>query len=206
MNDERSDTREAILAAATDEFARRGLKGARVRAIVQAAGVNERMLYHHFGSKEGLYQAVLASVWTSPDLRSALHAHAALPPYEGFRALLVELFAWFQARPAVLPLVIHEWLTGWEHLPPASLDRLPPELSALFARGQQEGVFRSDVAFETFYLTALGALVSIGTVGNRFEDLRERMRTDPAAAFALRDRVIDLVFHGACVPTERRTG
>lgn len=200
MNDDPPSTRDALLAAATEEFARRGLKGARVQAIVQSAGVNERMLYHHFGSKEGLYKAVLASVWTSPDLRGALKDHTALPPMAGMRALFEGLFDYLQHQPALLPLVVHEWLTGWEHLPPASLERLPPELRALFARGQEQGVFRTDVSFETFYLTALGALVSITTVGNRFEDLRERMRSDPASLLDLRDRVIDLVFHGACAP------
>lgn len=54
-------TRAKILAAATQAFVRLGPAGARVDAIVAAAGVNKRMLYHHFGDKQGLYQAVLAA-------------------------------------------------------------------------------------------------------------------------------------------------
>ncbi len=53
------DSRSALLVAAAEEFARRGLQGTRVQAIVKRAGVNERMIYHHFGNKEGLYRAVL---------------------------------------------------------------------------------------------------------------------------------------------------
>ncbi len=52
-------TRELILVAALAEFARNGFAGARVDAVARRARVNKRMLYHYFGSKEGLFQAVL---------------------------------------------------------------------------------------------------------------------------------------------------
>ena len=52
-------TRARILEAALREFAAKGFAGARVEPIAEAAGVNKRMLYHYFGSKEGLYEAVL---------------------------------------------------------------------------------------------------------------------------------------------------
>lgn len=52
-------TRARILKAAEKEFAAHGLAGARVARIVRAAGVNQRMLYHYFGSKQGLYEALL---------------------------------------------------------------------------------------------------------------------------------------------------
>ena len=56
-NPERS--RERILAAALKEFAAKGFAGARVDFIAQRAAINKRMLYHYFGSKEGLFKAVL---------------------------------------------------------------------------------------------------------------------------------------------------
>ena len=51
--------RERILEHAIDAFTRSGLAGARVDAIAAAAGVNKRMIYHYFGSKQGLYRAAL---------------------------------------------------------------------------------------------------------------------------------------------------
>lgn len=51
-------SRERLLAAAEEIFAEQGFDGARVEQIAAEAGVNIRMLYHHFGSKEGLVQAV----------------------------------------------------------------------------------------------------------------------------------------------------
>ena len=52
-------TRSAILAAATEEFARAGLGGARVDRIAERSGANKRMLYYYFGSKENLFLAAL---------------------------------------------------------------------------------------------------------------------------------------------------
>ena len=52
-------TRQRILAAATDEFARHGLGGARVDRIAQRAGANKRMLYYYFGDKDRLFLAAL---------------------------------------------------------------------------------------------------------------------------------------------------
>ena len=52
-------TRERIMAAAQKEFAASGLAGARTDAIACRARVNERMIFYCFGSKEGLYRAVL---------------------------------------------------------------------------------------------------------------------------------------------------
>ena len=52
-------TQEKILAAARQEFAARGLDGARVDRIAQTAGVNKAMIYYHFRSKEHLYDTVV---------------------------------------------------------------------------------------------------------------------------------------------------
>ena len=52
-------TRGRILSAALAEFAARGFAGARVDAIARRAQGNKRMIYHYFGSKQGLFREVL---------------------------------------------------------------------------------------------------------------------------------------------------
>lgn len=52
-------TREKILDAATSEFAKFGLSGARVESIAKAIGMSKNHIYIHFGSKEALFTAVL---------------------------------------------------------------------------------------------------------------------------------------------------
>ncbi len=54
-------TREKFLDAALAEFVEHGLAGGRVDRIAQRAGANKQAIYAYFGSKEGLFDAVLNS-------------------------------------------------------------------------------------------------------------------------------------------------
>lgn len=54
-----SDTRQAIIEAATALFSERGYRGASVRDICRRAGASSNAINYHFGSKELLYKAVL---------------------------------------------------------------------------------------------------------------------------------------------------
>ena len=67
--------RDAILAAARDQFAERGFAGATIRGIAQAAGVDPKLVMHFFSSKDDLFAASLEL------------------PVEGLRALLGALQA-----------------------------------------------------------------------------------------------------------------
>ena len=56
-------TKQRILQAAEQEFAAKGLYGARIDEIAMQAKANKRMIYSYFGNKEELYQRVLAEVY-----------------------------------------------------------------------------------------------------------------------------------------------
>ena len=58
-------TRAAILAAAVAEFAANGFAGTRIDRIASRAGANKRMIYHHFGGKQAVFEAVLADQLTT---------------------------------------------------------------------------------------------------------------------------------------------
>lgn len=55
-------TRRRLLEAAAAEFAEFGIAGARVDRIAAAARTNKAQIYHYFGSKDGLFGAVLAGL------------------------------------------------------------------------------------------------------------------------------------------------
>ena len=57
------ETRDAILRAATRICAKHGFSGGRIDEISKAAKSYDRMIYYYFGSKEGLFIAVLEDMY-----------------------------------------------------------------------------------------------------------------------------------------------
>lgn len=186
-------SRDALLDAATNEFAERGLHGARVQAIVKRAGFNERMLYHHFGSKEGLYEAVLEAQWASvasawePSLREA----TPLNPREGLELAFSRFAEVLHDYPLFLKLVMHESMNGWGFAPEVAVEKVPTALRDLFRRGVSSGEFRSDIEFHVLYLALIGAMTSRALFASRFTDLRS-----PRHVQALGEQTIRLVLDG----------
>jgi AcrR family transcriptional regulator len=82
--DERGVLAARIAEAARDEFAEHGWAGTTIRAVARSADVDPALVYHYFGSKEGLLDVAtnppqrwlenVANVWTTPveDLGAAL--------------------------------------------------------------------------------------------------------------------------------------
>src|SRR5512133_63624 len=67
-------TMAGILEVATVEFGEKGLDGARIDEIAAATKTSKRMIYYYFGSKEGLYRAVLEESYRRVrDVEAELH-------------------------------------------------------------------------------------------------------------------------------------
>jgi AcrR family transcriptional regulator len=112
-----SETRGRILCAALKLFAERGYAGTSVQGVVDAARVTKPTLYYHFGSKAGLYQALvdwahderyrlmLEASGRAPDLAGRLvEIWAALFEFiRGHRELVRLAFATAFAAPGELP-------------------------------------------------------------------------------------------------------
>jgi len=54
-----TETKEQIIKAAIDLFSTKGFNGTSIRAIASATGMTISIIYHYFGSKEGLMVAIL---------------------------------------------------------------------------------------------------------------------------------------------------
>jgi len=80
-------TRADILEVATREFAEKGLAGARIDAIAEAMRTSKRMIYYYFGSKEGLYLAVLEESYRRMRAMEAEAHLDDLPPEDALRKL-----------------------------------------------------------------------------------------------------------------------
>jgi AcrR family transcriptional regulator len=85
------------LDAALDEFAARGLAGARVDAIAAGAGCNKQLIYQHFSSKDGLFDAVFEQM-VAGFLENVPLTPDDLSDYAG------RLFDYYRAHPKLLQL------------------------------------------------------------------------------------------------------
>ncbi|MET9245399.1 TetR family transcriptional regulator [Nonomuraea sp. NPDC003709] len=63
MPPDATETKRRLMKAAVDEFARYGLAGARVDRIAENAAANKRSIYMHFGTKEELFDKVVADTF-----------------------------------------------------------------------------------------------------------------------------------------------
>ena len=143
-------TRQDIMAAAREEFAEHGLSGARVDAIAARTNTVKRMIYYYFGSKEGLYLAVLEEAYA--DIRKfesdlCLDRYA---PVEAIRRLVAFTFDYDEAHPDFIRLVQTENMHRARHIALSPTIRelnrgVIAMLDRVIDRGKRDGVFRQNV-------------------------------------------------------------
>ena len=114
-------TREKIIKAASRAFARNGYDGASIRTIVAAADVNQAAINYHFGSKDGLYRAVLqAALLALMNDDGAGRGDGALSREAALRRFLRQ-----QLRPMISgdELSAYVRIFSWETLKPSPVFR-----------------------------------------------------------------------------------
>jgi AcrR family transcriptional regulator len=164
-------TRKRILDAATVEFARKGLGGARVDAIALRSRSNKRMIYHYFDSKEKLFTTVLEAAYLG--IRSAeqsLHLDE-LPPTEAIATLVRFTWTYYLDHPEFLTLVNSENLHRAKHLKTSDAirktsERLVQMVRAILDRGVAAGVFREGI--DPIQLNITIAAIGYYYLTNRF--------------------------------------
>ncbi|AQH05018.1 TetR family transcriptional regulator (plasmid) [Burkholderia sp. KK1] len=164
-------TRRRILEAATEQFTRFGLAGARVDAIAAAAGTNERMLYYYFTSEEGLYIAVLEAMYAQFSEHEGSVDLSGLQPDGAIREMAQSVWAYLWKTPQWLSLVNNENLHEGRYLQRSSslretISPLIDMLRVTLERGAASGHFRPGVDPLDFYVTLVGMGYYI--VANRY--------------------------------------
>jgi TetR/AcrR family transcriptional regulator len=200
-------TREALMAAGSEQFAAQGYDGVSVETIATRAGVNKAMINYHFGGKRGLYRSILTS--TFDEVGTAVRGLAA----SGQRAHLViarflELIAEIAStrRPAFPALFLREAL---------SADRLDREviprvgvivgtLMEVVARGVREGSLRPVDPFCAYFIFMAPMSLFIST-----EPLRRRAHEEGLLPFAppsqqtFARQLKDTVLRGMCTDYDK---
>jgi AcrR family transcriptional regulator len=142
-------TQEDILDVATEEFATHGLAGGRVDAIAEKTRTSKRMIYYYFGSKEGLYLAVLERSYRKIRTLEADLELANLPPEEALRTLISTTFDHDEANPEFVRLVSIENIHHAAHMLRSEAIRdlnvsVIEMIEAIIRRGVAEGTFLRD--------------------------------------------------------------
>jgi AcrR family transcriptional regulator len=183
-------TRERILKEALGLFASKGYDATSVREICAAAGVTKPTLYHFFGSKEGLYRALvdesldrfrleLAEVLGQPGTtqdRIRRLARGYLETVRREAQLMRFFFALMHGRPSAAP--------------PTEFARFSEDMTQAVARVIDDGVARAELAPGR---TDLRVLVLLGALGEALTGFLLFGRPDltPQLADALTDTILD---------------
>jgi AcrR family transcriptional regulator len=187
-----------ILEVATAEFADKGLAGARIDAIADATRTSKRMIYYYFGSKEGLYVAVLEEAYRRiRHIESELHLED-LPPEDALRRLVGFTHDYQLANPDFIRLVMNENMHRGEFLAQSkAIQKLNvtviDTIAGVLARGAAAGVFRKDIDPVDLHMS-ISALCFFN-VANRhtFALIFKRDLNAPRAVGSRRDSIIEMV-------------
>ena len=141
-------TMAEILAVATHEFADKGLTGARIDAIAAATRTSKRMIYYYFGSKDGLYLAVLEEAYRRMRaIESDLNLDD-LPPAQALQKLVEFTYDHHRDNEDFIRLVMNENIQRGDYLRQSqSIQALNSNaiqsVQAVYDRGVAQGVFRA---------------------------------------------------------------
>jgi AcrR family transcriptional regulator len=191
-------TRLNILEIATQEFADKGLAGARIDEIADKTDSSKRMIYYYFGGKDGLYRAVLERAYGGIREREAEQNFDSMPAEQAMRSLVGYTFDYHDQHPAFVRLVMNENMLHGVHV--AEIEgmkernrRVIETIRAILDRGVAEGVFKSGLDPLSLHLTM--SAMSFYCVSNRYT-LKANFGLDLAkksTKATRRDQIIDTV-------------
>jgi AcrR family transcriptional regulator len=187
-----------IIAVATHEFSEKGLAGARIDVIAEAMRTSKRMIYYYFGSKEGLYIAVLEQAYgRMRAIEADLHLDD-LAPEDALRRLVAFTVDYQLANPDFIRLVMTENIHRAEYLAQSTAIRqlnVPAidGLKRVYTRGVKAGVFRSGIDPVDLHMSI--SALSVFNVANRhtFALIFDRDLDAPAALVARRESIVEMV-------------
>ena len=142
--------RARMVAAAIDEFAARGFKGASMDAIAARTHTTRALINYYFGSKEKLYIAVLEQVYAEIREAEAALDLDHLEPVAAIRRIVEFTYRYYLDHEGFVRLVVAENQARGRQLRKSKVMRtlnrpIIDRLAGVIARGQAAGRFRRDV-------------------------------------------------------------
>lgn len=198
---------ERILGTAEQIFARSGFVGTRVDEIAKAASINKRMIYYHFGNKEGLYQAVLEKnlaplVEMSLDLLHEENMH----PAQTFRRLLFNYFDFLASHRLYVRLISWEICAHGVRLSSLGIRRQTiDEVVSYFESAQRQGYVRPDLEVRNLVVAGLVLCFSYFSQMSFIQDFFSTDIDTPEQYESWKQTIISLILEGSHLRLEPGT-
>jgi TetR/AcrR family transcriptional regulator, upper aerobic nicotinate degradation pathway regulator len=166
-----ASTRDNILQAATQVFARYGYEGGSVEKISRSAKSVDRMIYYYFGSKEGLFIEVLENAYrrmNDAELKLKLDT---TQPVDGLNKVISFVLSYYRKNPEFITLLNLENLQRGKHIAKSERAREYSSpaiaiINELLQNGVAQKLFRKDISARNIYL--LIAATAYFYMSNRF--------------------------------------
>src|SRR3954451_9596422 len=153
------DKRRVILDAAVRVFAAQGYEASRVGDVAKEAGVAYGLVYHYYGSKDAVLEAVFREAWGRLLTAVAVAEQTGETAPERLELVVkIVLRAW-RDDPDLVRLLVRE-ITRNPHIQD-ELDEIGQAFASLeriVERGQEQGSFRRDVDAQLAAWMLYGAL------------------------------------------------
>jgi TetR/AcrR family transcriptional regulator, fatty acid metabolism regulator protein len=184
-------TRERILQAATEVFARRGFHGARVADVAESAGIAYGLVYHHFRNKDDILAAIFSERWAEY-VRYIDELAGSPEPFRAQVAHLVHFWVetWRQ-EPHLMTVMINEISRSYEFVESHDPGRVMVAFDAverLITAAQQRDEVRAEVdaRLVTYAVLGVAEMVLTGYVMNSLRrDSAEEYTRDEEQLVAL---------------------
>jgi AcrR family transcriptional regulator len=198
-----ASSRERVLAGATAEFAAHGFAGARIDRIARRVGLNVRMIYYHFGNKDGLYKGVLREIYSNAaEMIDRVYSEG--DPEQRSVQAISQWFDLITSHDHFADIMVREFLDGGEHLrklfadEPQVYERVHKRAVKLVEGFIEAGYMRELPAAQSVVLVTFSAAFLWASRG--VHDLF--LGGDRPGPTEWKTRLVDLVLHGMMRPQQ----
>lgn len=192
-------TRERIIEAATEVFARRGVHGTRVADIAERAGIAYGLVYHHFRNKEEILSAIFAERWAQYVAYLEELARTPAPFRDRMRRLIHFWVETYRQENDLMTVMINEITRSYEFLEShdisAVLVAFDP-IERIIAEGRSNGEVRTglDARLATYAVLGVAEMVLTGYV------IGSLPRSDAQAYAHDEEQLLSLLIDGMSAP------
>jgi TetR/AcrR family transcriptional regulator, fatty acid metabolism regulator protein len=192
-------TRERIIEAATEVFARRGVHGTRVADIAERAGIAYGLVYHHFRNKEEILSAIFAERWAQYVAYLEELGRTPAPFRQRMRRLIHFWVETYRQDNDLMTVMINEITRSYEFLESHDITAVLVAfdlIERIIAEGRANGEVRADLdaKLATYAVLGVAEMVLTGYV------IGTLPRDDAQAYTRDEEQLLSLLIDGMCVP------